>query len=219
MEKISFEPNVPVRVALKFAEGKLCEGRFGDQMYYTFTDGRSAYLNMDVAAKINLLGLRINEPFEICKYWSGKRGEAPQWDVRRIDARATAGAGVSAPAPISAPIDDQRTTQVTPHQTGRPATGNGISKPNGNGSGDVSAALTPPPLKIQPIDDQRTPPPLKIPINRAAVAAVRMVQAAMRETGEQWSDSAKQDLASTILIQMGKEYWLAAPERTVLDAA
>jgi hypothetical protein len=85
MEKILFQPNMPVRMALKYADGKTVEGRFGDQEYYTLTDGRCMYVNPDVAAKINQLELRPGEPFEICKYWSGKKGESPQWDVRRVD--------------------------------------------------------------------------------------------------------------------------------------
>ena len=43
---------------LKSAEGKTVEGRFGDQEYYTLNDGRCMYVDMEVAAKINLLGLR-----------------------------------------------------------------------------------------------------------------------------------------------------------------
>jgi hypothetical protein len=41
-------------------------------------------------------------------------------------------------------------------------------------------------------------PPTKISMDRAVVDAVRMVQAAMQETGEQWSDEARQDLVSTV---------------------
>ena len=85
IEKVNFQPNVPVRLALKFADGKLSEGRFGDQMYYTFTDNRGAYLDLDVAAKINQLELKPGEPFEICKYHSGRKGDRPQWDVRRVE--------------------------------------------------------------------------------------------------------------------------------------
>jgi hypothetical protein len=50
-----------------------------------------------------------------------------------------------------------------------------------------------------------------MPMDRAVVAAVKMVQAAMVETGEQWSDDSRQDLASTVLIQMAREGWIGAP--------
>ncbi len=35
MEVIRFQTNVPETVALKFDEGQLVEGRFGDQLYYS----------------------------------------------------------------------------------------------------------------------------------------------------------------------------------------
>ena len=61
-------------------------------------------------------------------------------------------------------------------------------------------------------------PPTKIPMDRAVVDAVRMVQAAMQETGEQWSDEARQDLVSTILIAGQREGWIAM-WRATRDAA
>ena len=49
---------------------------------------------------------------------------------------------------------------------------------------------------------------VKIPMDRAVVDAVRMVQAAMKECNEQWSDQARQDLVSTILIGTQREGWI-----------
>ena len=37
----------------------------------------------------------------------------------------------------------------------------------------------------------------------------------MRETGEQWSDAARQDLVSTVLITAQREGWLALWKREV----
>ena len=58
MEKLTFTPNIPVQVALRFPDGKLVEGRFGDQVFYTTTDGKAMYLDTVVAAKINQLGIQ-----------------------------------------------------------------------------------------------------------------------------------------------------------------
>jgi hypothetical protein len=110
-EKIIFTPNVTQQVALKFADGRVVEGRFGDQMYYTLTDGRAMYLDMGVAAKINGLEPAVGELFNICKRWSGKKTESPVWEVwpavegevkQQPAPRVAAGAGVSAPAPVQA---------------------------------------------------------------------------------------------------------------------
>jgi hypothetical protein len=55
--------------------------------------------------------------------------------------------------------------------------------------------------------------PVKIPMDRAVVDAVRMVQAAMKECNEQWSDQARQDLVSTILIGAQREGWIQCWKR------
>ena len=55
MEKVTFKPNVPQQVALKYAQGRMISGRWGEQMLYTLTDERQMYVSMEVAAKINLL--------------------------------------------------------------------------------------------------------------------------------------------------------------------
>lgn len=83
MEKLILQPNIPECIALKFADGKLSEGRYGDQMFYTLLDGRGWYADMDVAAKINMLELRPREPFYVCKRMSGQRGCKPIIDVYR----------------------------------------------------------------------------------------------------------------------------------------
>jgi hypothetical protein len=75
MEKLTLTPNVPQQIALKFPDGKLVEGRFGDQMMYSLANNQVMYLDTDVAAKINALELRKNEPFWICKRWTGKKGD------------------------------------------------------------------------------------------------------------------------------------------------
>lgn len=84
MEKVQFDDNVIVELALKFPDGKQVEGRFGDQMYYSLVDGRGMYLDMDVASKINLLEPRAREPFCIAKRVHKVNGKRRvQWDVFR----------------------------------------------------------------------------------------------------------------------------------------
>jgi hypothetical protein len=231
MEKVIFQPNMPVRMALKYADGKTVEGRVGDQEYYTLTDGRCMYVNPDVAAKINQLELRPGEPFEICKYWSGKKGESPQWDVRRVDplpkdhtaaaavatsidetdverdlrrsltergvtlpANGGAGASVAPPAPaVTAPL------QVPPQHF--PTNG---SKPRCNGNGYTNGAAT---------GATPAPLPLKIPLNVAFREILAFCTQELRAAHEQWSDSARQDLVSTLLIQAAREGWCTIWER------
>jgi hypothetical protein len=43
-EKVAFQTNVPVTVALAYADGVQIEGRFGDQIMYTQADVRVMYV-------------------------------------------------------------------------------------------------------------------------------------------------------------------------------
>jgi len=81
MEKLRFTPNVPVQIALKYPQGKIISGRWGEQMLFTLTDGRRMYVPIDVASKISMLEVNVNEPFCICKRWNGQRSQPVRWDI------------------------------------------------------------------------------------------------------------------------------------------
>jgi hypothetical protein len=236
MEKVTFEPNVPIEAALRFSDGRLVEGRFGDQMQYSLSDGRVMYLDLDVSGKLNLLQLRKGEPFIICKRTTGKKGAVPQWEVYRpgetarpaprvetrvdpatgIDesdlerdlrlskearvaelratiARLEAGAGADTPAPVATA------------STGQPTyTGNG----NGNASHVTNGA--------KPYQAAGIPaPPVKIPYDVAFRELLQIVVDGLKAAGEQWSDAAKQDAVSTLLIQSAKDGFLTMWNRGV----
>lgn len=129
MDKIQFSTNVPVELALKFAEGKECVSNFGpNQWMFSCTDERVFFVAEKVAQKIHGLRLAPGEVFEITKaevpYSNGRKGI--EWQVKRVDppGAAQSGAGVGSPAPAVKAASQQPQ-----------ATGNGNSKPNGNGNG------------------------------------------------------------------------------------
>jgi hypothetical protein len=66
-ERIAFQTNVPVSVALAYADGVPVEGRFGDQIMYTLADERVMYVPPIVRSKLVELGIQPREPFTICK--------------------------------------------------------------------------------------------------------------------------------------------------------
>jgi hypothetical protein len=66
-ERIAFQTNVPVSVALAYADGLQVEGRFGDQIMYTLADERVMYVPLAVRTKLVELGIQPREPFTICK--------------------------------------------------------------------------------------------------------------------------------------------------------
>src|SRR6516165_8922714 len=66
-EKIHFQTNVPMEVALKYNDGKEVNGQYGDQVLYTLTDGRVMYVPPIVKKKIDELGIGRGEQFTITK--------------------------------------------------------------------------------------------------------------------------------------------------------
>src|SRR5215469_8050165 len=66
-ERIAFQTNVPVTVALAYADGLPVEGRFGDQIMYTLADERVMYVPPVVRSKLVELDSQPREPFTICK--------------------------------------------------------------------------------------------------------------------------------------------------------
>jgi hypothetical protein len=66
-DKIVFQTNIPVEVALKYDDGKDVKGQYGDQVLYALTDGRVMYVPPIVRKQIEDLGIGRSEPFTIIK--------------------------------------------------------------------------------------------------------------------------------------------------------
>src|SRR5271165_318895 len=128
-ERVVFEANVPVAATLAYPDGLKVQGRFGDQVMYSLTDGRVMYVPPVVRDKLVELGIRQNEPFAICK---AERREGNRrfvdWVVQ-LDGSA-------------APAQSATAHGNTP---GSPANGdNGAYiKSNGNGNGNGKPASAP----------------------------------------------------------------------------
>jgi hypothetical protein len=75
MDKVKFQPNIPEQVTLRHSSGKIVDGRFGEQVYYSLADGRCMYLDLGVAQKLNVLEVQAGESLNICKRGGGI------WDV------------------------------------------------------------------------------------------------------------------------------------------
>src|SRR5262245_55344656 len=86
-EYVRFEAGRPQEVALKFADGKVVDGQYGEQVMYSLTDGRVMYVEPIVAARIRSLGIQPGECFFIEKR---KKGRANDWHVYRETEEAPA---------------------------------------------------------------------------------------------------------------------------------
>ena len=79
-EVVEFPPNVPVEVSLAYAAGKIIDTAGGTQrVMYTLSSGKVMFMDLDVAQRINGLGVKPQQPFYIRKEHSGKKGEKATW--------------------------------------------------------------------------------------------------------------------------------------------
>ena len=82
-ERIAFQTNVPVTIALAYADGLQVEGRFGDQIMYTLADERVMYVPLAVRTKLVELGIQPRQPFTICKAERKGNRRFIEWQVKK----------------------------------------------------------------------------------------------------------------------------------------
>ena len=82
-ETVDFTPNLPITLALKYAQGKIVSSQFGERVMYTTTDNRVLFLDPYVANKIEELGINVRENITITKCWDGIKGSQMTWHVAR----------------------------------------------------------------------------------------------------------------------------------------
>jgi hypothetical protein len=66
-DKVQFQTNIPVEIALKYGDGKEVSGHYGDQVMYTLTDDRVMYVPPIVKRRIEELGIGRGELFTLTK--------------------------------------------------------------------------------------------------------------------------------------------------------
>ena len=129
-EILRLETNIPKVVALAFDKGVPVEGQFGDQVRFTLEDDRIVYVDPPVAQRIEELGIRRGEEFQLCK--RPKKG-AKGLEVEVVKLKCAA-AGTPA-APQAAKREGAAAVPATvtgPVQSS--AKPNGAAKANGNGA-------------------------------------------------------------------------------------
>jgi hypothetical protein len=221
MKTLTIAPNKPVTVALVNPEGTF-DFEVGIGLYET-TAGETFTLPRPAMVLLNQLDPEPGEEITITKYWSGKKGEKAEWTIqlshRSEMARAEAGepdsltesletpnptpkppkAPTGPPVPISRPIRRKVDTQTQPRLFDR-----------GTGThGPAPAAIPTPTLPaLAPAARQR---PGQIPANVATREILEFIQSDPNTAN--WSDQARQDLASTILIASFKAGYIGLWER------
>jgi len=86
-EKVTFETNVQVPVALAQVEGMELEGHDGDEVMYDLQDGRVMFVPLSIRDQIRKLEVKPGEPLQVCKREVQALGEACiEWAVSRREA-------------------------------------------------------------------------------------------------------------------------------------
>ena len=92
-EKIKFQTNLPVELALQFLQGKPVDSQFGGvQHLFSTTDNRvffvSEMVGNIIADQLKKLGVQKGEPIEICKaeVTQGRGRKSIQWIVKKVGA-------------------------------------------------------------------------------------------------------------------------------------
>lgn len=113
---VEFPLNVPQTVALKYSQGKLVAGQYGERMLFTLTDGRAMFVSPQVAGQIEAAGINVRESFTITQAWDGAKTSPRTWKVERLVGEQPNGTLVVPALPPERPEAKpaQRATSATP---------------------------------------------------------------------------------------------------------
>lgn len=118
-EEVSFPPNVPVTVTMKFPQPKLVSGQYGERYLFTTCQDTVFFLDPDVAAQIADLGINVREPFTITKVTSGKKAEPVTWRVAKLGPNGALVIPRETPEPAPVPASGSAERPAAPKPPGR----------------------------------------------------------------------------------------------------
>jgi len=224
-ETIPFPPNVPVVLSLADPDPKAEHYDFETQQgRFTASDGRILVLPRQAAIKLNELAVQPGEEIGICKYATGKRGQIPTWAVwltpktEQARAEAEKRQGIAQEPPASHDKAQPSKPAVAPPIEIRKTARKKRANPDqarlfDRGTGTYGPAPLPSGVPLLAASSKRKPIGA-IPWNIAFREVARFVAQELESIGEQWSDSARQDAVSTILIAASKAGHIGLWERT-----
>jgi len=198
---VHFQPNEPQTLALMEPRSE----QFGDyEITYTLTYGRLLKVSKQLAAKINELDLQPGETFSMCKqmvFNEQRKRLTPSWIVWLTpeSEKARAKQEMKPPMTLAAvkrsKVRSIRKTSAAPFQQ--------TTLTFNRGTGTYG------PL---PLPQSLRPP--RIPYNVAFREVLEFVTGELKQAGEQWTDQARQDMVSTVLISASNNGLLSLWERS-----
>jgi hypothetical protein len=125
---VSFQSNVPEKVALAYPDGVLKDGMYGPRVRYTLADGRLMWLDPDVAARINTMEISPRQEFWIVKRRPAGRGQKTRWDIYLEDPTPLAGES-PLECDLRLSLQDIARQRATKEQSAPPQLPNSVSAP------------------------------------------------------------------------------------------
>ena len=222
--ELHIAPNRPLTLALLDPEGRF-DFETGMGQYQT-TTGELVTLPRPAVVILNTLDPQPGEQIVICKHWSGRPGEKAEWTIslspksentraeaekaasdltgqleRSIEAVQARKAAVELPTPIRRPSRSRSTPEVQPRLFDR-----------GTGTHGPAPSAVPLSIPLPAVAIGRQPRPGQIPANVATREILEFIQSDPNTAN--WSDQARQDLASTIIISAWKAGYIGLWERS-----
>ena len=223
MKSLVIAPNKPLLLALVDPEGQFDLDR-GIGTYQT-TTGATLVLPRPAVVLLNLLEPKPQEEIGIQKHWTGRKADKVTWIIalspRSEKARAEAGEPDTLMQQLGASIEavqEQKKPVRVPAPIGRPSQ----RKPapdtqprlfdRGTGTHGPAPQIGPEPLPaILPAVARSRIREEQVPANIAVKEILEFIQADPNMAN--WSDQARQDLASTIIISSWKAGYIGLWER------
>jgi len=217
---LRFQPNVPIQVALQSLQGLVVEGRYGNRMMFTLTDGRVMYVPPIVATKIEAEGIGAGERFELCKAQiKNGHGRSVEWALRRLDPEEQL-AEIAPDAPVPEPqlehdlrvSVEMANAKKANHESAElpnspPAPATPTTNGNGNGNGGGAVPASPVPVAAQNDNPQpRSLTKLEHAL-KTAISAAHNAEKYGSELGYvvRFDADAIKSMAITVLINMSGE--------------
>ena len=224
MNELTIAPNRPLTLALVDPEGRF-DFETGMGQYQT-TTGELVTLPRPAVVLLNTLDPQPGEEIVITKHWSGRPGEKAEWTIslspksentraeaekaasgltgqleRSIEAVQARKRAVADPTPIRRPAKTPPAPDIQPRLFDR-----------GTGTHGPAPQEAPLSIPLPAVAIGRQPRPGQIPANVATREILEFIQSDPNTAN--WSDQARQDLASTIIISAWKAGYIGLWERS-----
>ena len=220
MNILRFQPNVPTQVALQSPHGVVVEGRYGNRMMFSLTDGRVMYVPPIVATKIEAEGIAAGERFELCKAQiKNGHGRSVEWALRRLDPEEQlVEVAPDAPPPetqlehdlrVSAEMANAKKANHESTELPNPAAAPATPMTNGNGNSNGAGTVPAPPVPVAAQNEQPQPRSLT-KLEHALKTAISAAHNAEKYGSElgyvvRFDADAIKSMAITVLINMSGE--------------